>query len=166
MRHELTLCDFRNSCPQWRPVDDVVMGGVSRSLFRCADGGPGLFSGVLSRERNGGFASVRTVLEHRDYREFDRFRLRIRGDGRRYGFRVRNDDRFDGVVYASDFDTASGRWQEIDLPFSSFRPMFRGSVVAGAPPMDPGSIAQIGLLIASGQEGAFRLEVDWIRVAG
>lgn len=163
--HDRIVCDFTDTCSGWRNVDDVVMGGVSRSsMTRDADG-HAMFSGELSLERNGGFASVRTMLGDRDCSGFDRFRLRVRGDGRRYSFRVRNDDRFDGVVYASEFETVAGEWIEVDLPFSSFRPLFRGTIVPGAPPMDAGNVVQIGLLIASRQEGPFTLTIEWIKVA-
>jgi NADH dehydrogenase [ubiquinone] 1 alpha subcomplex assembly factor 1 len=166
MAGEYDVCDFRKSCLAWRNVDDVVMGGMSASSMRIGEDGVASFSGELSLERNGGFASVRSVPEHRDFTGCNRFRIRVLGDGRRYSFRVRNDDRFDGVVYASDFDTAVGAWLEIDLPFSSFRPLFRGLVVPGAPPFDPGNVAQVGFLVAMKQEGSFRLQVAWIRAVG
>jgi len=163
MDEERAICDFRTSCPEWRNVDDVVMGGVSRSSLSIRKDGHAEFSGVVSLERNGGFASVRTALGLQDFASFDRFRIRVKGDGRRYSFRVRNDDRFDGVVYASDFDTTAGAWREIDLPFLSFRPLFRGVAVPGAPPMDPGKVAQVGFLISLKQDGPFSLQVDWIK---
>ena len=162
---ERVVCDFRNSCLVWRNVDDVVMGGLSHSAMQLGEAG-GTFSGVLSLERNGGFASVRAVPHEHDFRDCDRFRLRVNGDGRRYSFRVRNDDRFDGVVYASEFGTVAGEWMEIDLLFAGFRPLFRGKVVPGAPPMDPGNVAQLGVLISSKQEGPFCLQIEWIKASG
>jgi hypothetical protein len=38
-------------------------------------------------------------------------------------------------------------------------PTFRGRVVATAPPLDPGRVRQVGLMIADRQAGAFRLAV-------
>lgn len=143
-------------------VDDVVMGGVSDSAMQLTQNGAALFAGNLSLENSGGFASVRTVLEHRNYAEFAGFRIRVKGDGKRYSFRARNDDRFDGVVYKFDFDTVSDEWTEIELPFAGFAPSFRGRTLPDVPPLDSGNIVQIGLLISSRQEGAFRLEVDRI----
>jgi len=158
----MLICDFKTTCLNWLNVDDVVMGGVSDSAMQLTQNGTALFAGNLSLENSGGFASVRTVLEQRNYAEFDGFRLRVKGDGKRYSFRARNDDRFDGVVYKSDFETVPGEWMEIDLPFAGFVPSFRGRTLPDAPPLDSGNIAQIGLLISSRQEGAFRLEVGRI----
>lgn len=158
----MLICDFKTTCLNWMNVDDVVMGGVSDSAMQLTPDGTAVFVGNLSLENSGGFASVRTVLEQRNYAEFAGFRLRLKGDGKRYSFRARKDDRFDGVVYKFDFETAPGEWMEIDLPFAGFVPSFRGRTLADVPPLDSGNIAQIGFLISNRQEGEFRLEVERI----
>ncbi|NTU59137.1 MAG: CIA30 family protein [Chlorobiaceae bacterium] len=160
---ERIVCDFSGSCLVWRNVDDVVMGGMSRSAMQLLEDGGAIFTGVLSLERNGGFASVRSIPYAHDYQDCDRFLIRVMGDGRKYSFRVRNDERFDGVVYASDFETVAGEWVVVEVPFAGFKPLFRGKVVSGAPPMDHGNVVQIGFLVASKQEGPFSLRIDWIK---
>ena len=58
---ELTLIDFSNaSAAGWQIVNDSVMGGISRSTLQLHEDGYALFSGTVSLENNGGFASVRT----------------------------------------------------------------------------------------------------------
>ncbi|HHE07899.1 MAG TPA: CIA30 family protein [Chlorobaculum parvum] len=160
----MLICDFKTTCLKWMNVDDVVMGGVSDSAMQLTSDGTAVFAGNLSLKNSGGFASVRTVLERRNYADFAGFRLGLKGDGKRYSFRVRNDDRFDGVVYKFDFDTIPGEWIEIELPFAGFIPSLRGRTLADAPPLDSGNIVQIGLLISSRQEGKFRLEVERIEM--
>jgi hypothetical protein len=158
----MLVCDFRTSCLNWANVDDVVMGGVSDSNMRLNPDVGATFTGNLSLENSGGFASVRTVLASRNYEGFDGFRIRVKGDGKRYSFRARNDERFDGIVYKSDFDTVPGEWMEIELPFSGFTPSFRGRALQDVPPLDSSNIVQIGLLISNKQEGTFRLEINRI----
>ncbi|UWX58781.1 CIA30 family protein [Chlorobaculum sp. MV4-Y] len=158
----MLVCDFKTTCLHWMNVDDVVMGGVSDSAMQLTPDGIAVFAGNLSLENSGGFASVRTVLAQRNYADFDGFRIRVKGDGKRYSFRARNDDRFDGIVYKYDFETVPDKWMEIDLPFAGFIPSFRGRTLADVPPLDSAHIVQIGLLISARQEGAFRLEVDWV----
>ncbi|MGD1912957.1 MAG: CIA30 family protein, partial [Rivularia sp. (in: cyanobacteria)] len=57
------LFDFGNPSIEvkdiWGAVDDVVMGGVSQSNIKLSSG-KALFSGNVSTENSGGFASVRT----------------------------------------------------------------------------------------------------------
>jgi NADH dehydrogenase [ubiquinone] 1 alpha subcomplex assembly factor 1 len=162
-REQRIVCDFTTPpVLRWTSVDDVVMGGVSDSLMQVSEHGTGLFAGHLSLENNGGFASVRTSLPDNDYRGLEGFRLRVKGDGHRYSFRIRTDLLFDGVVYRQDFDTVPDRWLDIELPISGFAPSFRGRAVPDAPPVDMSSIYQIGFLISNRQEGEFKLEIDVI----
>ena len=44
----------------WTSVNDGVMGGISRGGFKRTEQKTLLFSGELSLENNGGFASIRT----------------------------------------------------------------------------------------------------------
>jgi hypothetical protein len=159
----LDLVDFRRSpAADWFVVNDGVMGGVSTSTMEVTADGTGVFAGRLSLENNGGFASVRTSPASGDLSAFAGLVLRVRGDGRRYQVRLRTDRRFDGLAYRAEFDTEAGRWITVVLPFDSFDPTFRGYVPPDAPPLDPGAIRQLGLLIGDEREGAFRLEVQRI----
>lgn len=164
MATDKLICDFSTPhCLDWYSVDDAVMGGESGSRFYRNPDSTGTFEGFLSTENSGGFASVRTFLSERNYSAYTGIRLRVRGDGKRYSFRIRNDDRFDGIVYKSDFDTISGEWMEFSLPFSEFKAAFRGRTVDGTHPIDASNIVQIGILVSKKQVGSFILIVDWIK---
>ena len=62
---------------EWGPLDDVVMGGVSRSTF-VTGGSYATFSGVVTSENNGGFAGCRSraLRPALDLRRFEGLRLR------------------------------------------------------------------------------------------
>ena len=147
---------------QWRSVNDDVMGGISSSRLEAAEEGYVQFSGVVSLENNGGFASVRCLPRSFDLDNCDGIRLRIRGDGKDYRLRLHTSDGFDGVAYQSIFATEADRWISVDIPFSSFTASFRGREVPNAPALDPARIRQIGFMIADGQEGSFRLDITSI----
>lgn len=162
-----TITDFKHPpLLRWTSVNDVVMGGVSDSLMQVSDDGKGVFAGHLSLENEGGFASVRAPLPENDFTGYDGIMLRVKGDGKRYSFRVRTDMMFDGLGYRQEFDTAAGKWMDVELPFSDFKPSFRGRIVSDAPPLDPSRIFQIGFLISEKQEGSFRLEMNTIAAYG
>jgi NADH dehydrogenase [ubiquinone] 1 alpha subcomplex assembly factor 1 len=159
---QITLTDFTESGTAWQVVNDGVMGGVSRGAVEVTPDGTMLFMGNISLENNGGFSSCRLNFEAIDMREFDGISLRVRGDGKRYGFNIRAHDRFDGVNHRARFQAEPGAWTEIRIPFSEFRPEFRGRDLPQEPPLDTASIRSIGFIIAEGQEGSFHLEVDRI----
>jgi len=165
MAEEHIICDFENQCLEWRNVDDTVMGGGSKSTLDVDDSGLAVFAGRLSSDRKGGFASVRTVFEAQDFSGYDSFRVRLKGDGRRYDFRVRNSADADGLVYGCGFDTEAGDWQEVDLPFSELHPLAGGreDEDVGDAPFDSSSVIQICFLVAEQQKGNFNLQIDWIK---
>jgi hypothetical protein len=161
---DLTLAGFSGRDePPWRSVNDGVMGGLSSGSLRLTPEGTAIFSGTVSLDNNGGFASVRTVIGRRDLSAFDGVQVRARGDGRRYRMRLHTHGGMDGIAYQAAFESPGREWRTVCLPFAEFEPSFRGRRPAGAPPLDPATIEQLGLMIADGRAGPFRLEIDWIK---
>jgi len=162
----IVLLDFDDAADArlWTPVNDVVMGGVSRSEFTQAEPGIARFSGTVSLENNGGFASVRTAPRQWQTSDAGAFVLRVRGDGKRYKFTVRTDNRFDGIQYQSGFAPPASEWQQVRLPVDSFVATFRGRAVPGAPRLAPARARTLGLMVSDRQAGEFSLLIDWIAV--
>ena len=162
-----TLFDFQaaTNSPAWEVVNDDVMGGVSTSHFQILADGGAIFSGVVSLENNGGFASVRSQPVRADLTGCDSFLLRVRGDGRRYKFSVRTEAGLDAPLYQCSFTTKQGEWDEHRLTFSGFVPTFRGRILTGVPPLNPAKVSSVGFLISDKQAGPFRLEIGWIKAS-
>jgi len=140
----------------WSVVNDGVMGGVSAGRMIKAEGAL-RFEGELSLDNNGGFSSVRRLVDQ-DLAGAVSVRIQVRGDGRTYQFRIRHDGRFDAVSWRAEFTTSSD-WQTLDLPLDEFIPVFRGRRVPSAGPVEPASIQQVGFLLADKQPGPFALEI-------
>jgi hypothetical protein len=166
MDTSMNLIDFHSDGgDMWTLVNDTVMGGVSSSRLRTTDRRTGIFSGVLSLENNGGFASVRAAVGKRDLSAYAGLETRVRGDGRTYQLRLRTDDHLDGIAYKSVFETRVGEWLTVRLSFSDFLPTFRGQTPADAAPLDPARIHQVGFLLADKHPGEFSLEIDYVRAS-
>jgi monofunctional biosynthetic peptidoglycan transglycosylase len=160
---DVTMFDFReDSTSDWIIVNDGVMGGLSQSEFTGSGEGYATFQGTMSLENNGGFASVRALVPSVLPSATTTVTLRVRGDGRTYQVRFRTDRRFDGIAYMAEFSTVVGEWLTIELPISEFRPTFRGWTPPDAPPLVPGEIRQVGLMVADKKAGPFRLDVQSI----
>lgn len=141
----------------WRVINDNVMGG--RSLGDITRPGEFLsFAGSLNTN-GGGFASIRVPANDMLVDEAIGVRLRVRGDGRAYTFRLRPKN--SRISYWSRFATQDGEWLEVALPFASFWPNWRGRRLS-APTITAAQVAELGLMINDGIDGAFALEVDWI----
>ena len=142
----------------WRPVHDGVMGGVSRGQVLQGEETT-RFEGEVSLENNGGFASFRLTMSFPDLTSHDGFLLRVRGDGQVYKLSVRVDGGWDGVSWQAPFATEADRWTTVQIAFEDLVPTWRGRLVSQAPPFDPGSVEQLGLMIADKQAGPYALEL-------
>jgi monofunctional biosynthetic peptidoglycan transglycosylase len=164
---ERRLVDFADPAlvRAWEIVNDGVMGGRSDSDLELTADGTALFRGVVSLANRGGFAMVRTRPDRFDLTGCGVIRLEVRGDGQRYRLRLRTDDDFDGVAYQAAFPTLIDAWTTAKLSLADFAPTFRGRPVPGAPPLDPARVRRIGIIIADGQAGPFRLEIARITAA-
>lgn len=131
------IFDFSNSQIDiqntWGALDDVVMGGVSDSGVRL-ENGAAVFSGNVSTANSGGFASIRTrnFEPPLDLSNFTGIELRLKGDGNRYKFLVRDGDAWDSVGYSHSFDTVANEWITVQVPFAQLIPVFRAKSVPNA----------------------------------
>ena len=153
----------------WRVVVDGVMGGLSTGNMALTSEGTARFDGTLSLENNGGFSSIRTArIEPLDLSEMSAIRLRVKGDGRTYQFRLESDARYRGswaVSFKADFATKKGEWIEVEIPFSEFKGGWRGRDLPEAK-LNPATIERFGVILGDKKPGPFAIEVDWIHAVG
>ena len=173
------IFDFRQPAADlsqtWGALDDIVMGGVSASSIQ-AQPEAAVFTGVVSTANSGGFASVRTrnfdpVLNLGNYTGME---LRVKGDGQRYKFLMRDADTWDSVAYAYSFNTIANQWLDVHIPFTDMIPVFRAKTVSNASPLNTTQIRSFQLMLSKFeydgvlnphfQAGEFRLCVQTIGV--
>ena len=155
------LTDFTAETPDlgWFVVNDGVMGGRSRGGFTPT--GDAIDFRGTTNTNGGGFSSIRTRDLALDLGAYDGIRVRVRGDGRRYTWRLTTDARWRGrqVSYWADFETKAGTWTTSDIPWSAFKPQWRGRKLSGLP-LDPRRIRGMGLMIYDKKDGPFALRLD------
>lgn len=156
-----TFFDFseQEDWSQWKIQNDTVMGGQSSSQLIRNNAGNGVFKGVVSLENNGGFAMVQYHFEQWEVRDFSKVLVRLKGDGKRYQFRIKN-KRSDRHSYIYNFET-SGDWQTIFIPLGDMVPHFRGRKL-DQPDFDSDQIEEIAFLIGNKESEGFALEIDKI----
>ncbi|MCV7020639.1 CIA30 family protein [Mycolicibacterium aichiense] len=148
----------------WTTVNDPVMGGRSTSKVAYADGGL-VFSGTISLENNGGFASARSP-EDPDIGRRAAGAMSIRvsavGDGKTYVLRV-------GAAgqpwsYIQRFPTEAGVPRTYELPVAAFQPVgMRMDPAPQAPAaLDPSIITEVSVFILDKQQGPFAITITGI----
>jgi NADH dehydrogenase [ubiquinone] 1 alpha subcomplex assembly factor 1 len=144
----------------WDVVNDGVMGGRS-SGFVTIENGTLRFTGTLVTQ-GGGFTSVR-ARRTIDLAGQIGLELRVRGSGRPFEVELDDGLRMNGrrVSRRAPFSSFT-EWTLVRVPFSALASTIIGRAVNAAP-IDLKSICGVGLYMLDGQDGPFRLEVDYIR---
>ena len=161
MSTSLTIIDFdkNSSLFGWRVVDDVVMGGESNGKFEINSEGHAVFYGVVSIANNGGFSSLRHRFEKLDISKFKKIKILLKGDGKKYQFRVKP-SKFNQFSYTTYFQTTT-KWETIEINLADLIPTFRGRILD----MDNytgNALEELGFLIGNKKNEQFELIIDSI----
>jgi monofunctional biosynthetic peptidoglycan transglycosylase len=160
------LLDFvgPDAAQKWQAVNDGVMGGVSEGRFKITADKTMEFSGRLSLENNGGFASVRTKLSNFDIHGGDTLVVRVKGDGREYVLNIYTKTRRMAFSYRAPLPTTKDEWMEVSVPLDEFIPTSFGNRVQGMGPVEPDQINSLGFMLSDKKPGPFKLEVEWMKI--
>lgn len=157
----LTIIDFNKNTNLigWRVVDDVVMGGKSNGDFKLNNEGYAVFSGTVSTANNGGFSSLRHRFDKIDVSKFHTLKIRVKGDGNKYQFRVKP-NQFNQFSYTTYFQTTTV-WQTVEIKLTDLTPTFRGRVL-DMDNFNGKELEELGFLIGNKKNQEFKLIIDSI----
>ncbi len=146
----------------WSVINDTVMGGVSSGDLTWSDGSL-VFSGFLSLENNGGFASIRSPQIDTqlaiNWSASDGIRVRADGDGRTWTLQVRTTDDVDGG-WTQSFATTPNATTDVLLPWKSFEPVTRFLEPRSTDiSLDPSRISAIAFYLVDGIQQPFRIAI-------
>lgn len=158
-----TLFDFNKNAnmTSWAVVDDNVMGGRSSGILEINEDGNAVFYGNVSLDNNGGFSSIRHTFKKISTSKYSKFRIRLKGDGKSYQFRVKS-KASENYSYITEFNT-TGEWQIIEIPFNTCYPSFRGMNLDKSN-YNGESMEEIGLLVGNKKAETFKMEIDKITI--
>lgn len=148
---------------RWRIVNDGVMGGLSSSKVIVKDDII-IFSGNVSLEKNGGFASLRSPVKDYNFEKFSGIEIKVKGDGKRYSISMKETTYFSGYFYTSSFETEKDEWIAIKIPFDQFKLYYFGREIKSNKKIPLNNIKEISLLIGDKQEGSFKLEIEFLQI--
>jgi len=158
----LVIFDLEKKSPDnWKIINDAVMGGKSSGLFFLKENGSCVFSGSVSLENNGGFSLLRYRFSKIIPSKYSKIIIRVKGDGKRYQFRLRSKIA-DDHVYISFFKT-SNKWEDIEILLSDMYPTFRGRKLQ-KPNYSKDSLEEIAFLIGNKKAEDFKIEIESIRL--
>lgn len=160
----LVLFDFSETrdWSGWKIENDVVMGGNSTSKLERSEEGNALFTGTVSLENNGGFASMQYHFASKDIKGYKKAIIRLKGDGKTYQFRTKSNLR-ERASYVYDFKT-TGEWQTLEIHLKDMKPVYRGRNL-DIPNFPAQTMQEIRFMIGNKKAENFRLEIDKIVIS-
>jgi len=141
-----------------------VMGGRSQGSSFLTEAENRIFSGEISLKNNGGFSSVRTVGAEYDLSDYEGVTVKVRGDGRKYYFTARANNR-SRVAFWYDMQTKAGELTTFKIPFSSLYATSFGTKLNGMK-LNSKNITSFGLMLYDKNDGEFNLELVSVKVYG
>ena len=148
-----TSLSFLRGLPaSFQQVNDSVMGGRSTSSIRHDPNiAAAIFSGTLSIQNNGGFASVRAANVNIDLSRMTCVRVTAASStGGTYKLRLQdNNSSMNAVSYSHDFDVGSdGTFRTCELPLDRFVPTWRGQRQEGYT-LNKRNVSSVGIMLVS-----------------
>ncbi|CAM4213705.1 CIA30 family protein [Shewanella livingstonensis] len=141
----------------WDINNDTVMGGVSQSNIEINQQVL-LFTGTVSLENNGGFASTESSYKH-PLIAASVLSLAVKGDGKTYQIRLKTPNLSYGEAYVANFTTHADTMTQHTFTPADFTVSFRGRTVTNAPALHFDDINRVGFLVAQKQQGLFSIEL-------
>jgi NADH dehydrogenase [ubiquinone] 1 alpha subcomplex assembly factor 1 len=159
---------------RFQVTTDRVLGGRTAcafSLKEYAHFTAGCFSGVVDFSdedpaSRGGFAAFRTLPDERvrDVSAFEAFELRVKTDGRAYVANFKCADHSPEQLWQAAVRTPPARWTTLAIPFRDLTLTKRGRVELHQVGLNKETLNGFGILLADGENGPFRFEVQHVRV--
>ena len=133
----------------WIIVNDTVMGGRSSAQLQQQDSGL-LFTGRLSRENNGGFASIRRKLFDDEFANCSHIQMLFKADLRPYKLRFRTNKYIDGAAYEVNFKANdTKKWQSIRFSQQQFKAYYRSRLLWRQEPFALSDAKQLIIMAAT-----------------
>ena len=150
----------------WYAVNDTVMGGVSEGIVEYSNDSM-VFEGVVSTANNGGFASVRSISDSMDLRDFERVVIRMKNEGQPFTLVLADTPNWWEGQFRYDLEVEGSGWTEIAIDLNEFEffdfstgyPRPTGEMMKRR---DRKEILYLEFMSALFEDGDFLLEVDHI----
>jgi NADH dehydrogenase [ubiquinone] 1 alpha subcomplex assembly factor 1 len=158
--------DFGNekgNVKTWFTLTDNVMGGVSTSNLSYKNGSI-VFSGNVSFENNGGFASFRSGFSKFDLTGYDAVRIRFKSQNQKFALTLDNSRNWWEPNYKYEFQSeSSSDWKTVSFDIADFHEEVIGRKTGNSINKNiQKNICQIGIITNDKKEGSFSLEIDYI----
>ncbi|MFD1161146.1 MULTISPECIES: CIA30 family protein [Hwangdonia] len=155
----------QHNTENWRIVNDGVMGGVSTSSLIENDNAI-LFKGETSLDNNGGFASIRTLIDKGRLKDCKTMTIRFKSSSthRTFGLSLKTSQRYYIPYHKFTFTPKSTDWEELKINITEFKHYRISEIIGENMPLEVlKEVFNIALIVSDGKAGDFNIEIDYIK---
>lgn len=158
------IFDFgvNNDSKNWVVVNDDVMGGLSTSQV-VVDSIGYIFSGDVSLDNNGGFASLRSPRDNYNLEIYTVMKIRYKSTDRDFAIVLERHNQYYMPYHKQICESNKDGWVTSEFLLSEFKEYRLGEETGNV--MESKSLQDIrrfGIVINDKAAGPFRVEVDYI----
>lgn len=147
----------------WSVTNDRVMGGLSKGNAWLSDSSV-VFKGEVSLDNNGGFSSLRSPYNPFDLSRFSSAEIRLRASGLPFSITFAKSRRFYVPNFKHMLELKGEQWEIITFELTQLKEFRVGNATGNTiEPSDLKSLIGVGFINEGKKEGAFVLEVDYIK---
>lgn len=144
-------------------IHDTVMGGRSSGTVIRHNDDAVLFTGNLSLENNGGFASAEfKLLNPITALNSTQLILHTKPENRTYQLRLKTALIAQGVAYVAEFSADNGQQTFVFTP-DNFSGRYRGNPVLNLPPLHFSDVSHVSIMLADKTPGPFQIALYSLR---
>ncbi len=147
----------------WFVLNDGVMGGRSGGEVIFGDNSF-TFSGEVSLENNGGFASIRSPFLTYKLQQYKQVEIRYRATGMQFALTMANSKRWYNPNYKFNLAQTQGQWKTAVILLLDFKQYQVGRETGYTIATETlNQIIRLGFISNEKRAGEFELEVDYIK---
>jgi len=147
----------------WYVVNDGVMGGLSKSIIEYSSNTL-RFSGEVSLENNGGFASIRSPFKNYDLSSYEKVEIKYKSTKQDVAFVLAPYRRWYYPNYKVLLPATNNEWNTIEFDVKEFREYEIGRATGNLIDSNIlGNIIRLGLITQTKAAGLFTFEIEYIQ---
>ncbi|MFK7799947.1 MAG: CIA30 family protein [Aureispira sp.] len=152
--------DFGQTTNNWQIVNDTVMGGRSQSQVQYTNNSV-IFTGTVSLENNGGFASFRSPYGQWDLTTYKTLTIRYRSTGFDMAWTMKDQPPYYMPSFKGKLPNSKGKWSTVSFDLRALDAYRLGKPLGyQLSNKELKNIIRMGFISDEKRAGDFELEID------
>lgn len=154
------VIDFWETTQNWQVVNDTVMGGRSQSQVNYTNNSV-VFTGQVSLENNGGFASFRSPYGEWDLTQYQTLSIHYRSTGFDMAWTMKDQRPYYMPSFRGNLPNTQGEWKTIEFQLRDLEAYQLGKPLGyQLSNQQLKNIIRLGFISNEKRAGEFELEID------